>query len=67
MGVMIEMDDEAFFKAMVREMKDTVACFEEDLTKDFPNVFFFGDDVKDKAMIRAHIDALKLIINWYDE
>lgn len=67
MSVMVEIDDEAFYKAMVCEMKDTIVCFEEDLASDSPNVFIFGDDVKDKAMIKAHIDALNLLIKWYEQ
>lgn len=66
MGMMLEVDDEAFYKAMIADMKDAVSSFEQDLEAESPNIFFFGDDVKDKAMIRAHIDAFKLVISWYE-
>lgn len=63
--IMVKVDDEWLNQVLVSELKDTLTCFEENLKEDFPNIFFFGDDVKDKAMIKVHIDALKLVIDWY--
>ncbi len=66
MAITVQIDDDTFYKAMVSDLKDCLANFEKDMEEACPNIFVFGDPVADKIQIQAHIDALKLILSWYE-
>lgn len=67
MRLSVEVDSDTFYKAMVRDLERTLQCFEADMVADCPNIFVYGDPEADKAEIQKHIDAVKLVISWYDE
>lgn len=66
MAITVQIDDDTFYKAMVKDLKDCLSNFEKDMKEACPNIFVFGDPVADKIQIQAHIDALKLILSWYE-
>lgn len=66
MGIMVEIDEDTFYKALVRDLRDCLSNFESDLNTECPNIFVYGDPEADKVQIQAHIDALKLILSWYE-
>jgi hypothetical protein len=64
MQVMIEMDCEQISDLVFNELQDTLSCFEEDMEKDNPAVFS-NNEIYDKMQIQNHIDAIKLLLEWY--
>jgi hypothetical protein len=47
-------------------LKETRETFVRDLNTPNANIFFFDDDEKDKPEIQKYIDALDLLIDWYN-
>lgn len=66
---MIEVDAETIDKIVIGQIKETYGSLVEDLAAydagQTPNIFFWGEPEKDKAEIQRHLDALKLLIEWY--
>ena len=48
-----------------QQLEQTLKYFEKDLVRPGANIFYYGDDEKDKAEIQRHIDALKLLCEWF--
>ena len=64
MNVSIELDQDQLGAIIVSDLEDTVFYFEEALLQPQPNIFSV-DAVTDKIMIMKHIDAFKLVLDWY--
>ena len=64
MQVSIEIDCEQISDLVFNELQDTLSYFEEDMEKDNPAVFS-NNEIYDKILIQNHIDAIKLLLEWY--
>lgn len=64
MQVVIELDCEQISDLVFNELQDTLSYFEEDMGKDNPAVFS-NNEIYDKMLIQNHIDAIKLLLEWY--
>ena len=64
MNVNIELDQDQLGAIIVSDLEDTVFYFEEALLQPQPNIFSV-DAVTDKITIMKHIDAFKLVLDWY--
>lgn len=65
MGIMIEVDDGSFENAVAKSLLENIEYFEKALQLNYPNIFVYGDPIKDKALIQDNIDAFKLVRSWY--
>ena len=65
----VEVDAETIDKIIIGQLKETYESLVEDLAAydggKTPNIFFWGEPEKDKAEIQRHLDALKVVIEWY--
>ena len=66
MQVSIQLDCEQISRLVFAELQETREQFMEDLENGCVSVFSCND-AYDKALILKHIDALDLILEWYQE
>lgn len=62
--MLVEIDDETFYKALVKELEETV-CYLEEKIDSGGWIFEFGDQELDNKQLRKHIKAFKKVIDWY--
>ena len=60
----IEINDEMVYEIVYKELAESLESFESDLGAG-NNVFFWNEHEKDDAEIQRHIDAIKLVLDWY--
>ena len=61
----VKLDGDQICELMENELTDLVRHFEEMLQDENPNMFVYGSPRQDKILIRAHLEAAKLLIDWY--
>lgn len=66
----LELDDEVVSRVVVQELKDSYSSLKADLARyDDPNhewiAIFDTEPEYDKILIKAHLDAFRLIIDYY--
>lgn len=64
MNVNIELDQDQLGAIIVSDLEDTLFYLEQALLQPQPNIFSV-DAVTDKITIMKHIDAFKLVLDWY--
>ena len=64
MNVNIKINDDQLAGIIVSDLEDTLFYFEQALLQAQPNIFSV-DAVTDKITIMKHIDAFKLVLDWY--
>lgn len=64
--MLIDINPEFIDEIIRKELKSQIETFKSDLKKERP-LIFTGDAVKDKRLIRKHIRAFKLILEYYGE
>lgn len=60
----IEINYDMLADIVYQELTNAIQSFENDLGKGH-NIFFYDEHDKDDAEIQRHIDAFKLVRNWY--
>lgn len=64
--MLIEIPYEFLDEIIRKDLKERIEKFKDDLKKDRP-LIFVSDAVKDKKLIRKHLRAFKLILEYYGE
>lgn len=62
--ISVELDYEAVDNIVQAQLVETWESLKRDLGAD-ANIFVWGDQEADDAVIQKHIDALELVIKWY--
>ena len=62
--VCVNLDYETLDNIVQGQLVETWASLKEDLGAG-RNIFVFGDQEADDAVIQKHIDALELLLTWY--
>jgi len=67
MSYTVNIDSEEVDRIVLNELKTSRKAFISDLNSAVnPNIFFWDEPEKDKAEIQRHIDALNIVISWFD-
>jgi hypothetical protein len=64
MNINIEINDDQLGEIITNDLADAIAYFQAALTKEQPNIFSLNA-ITDKIMIMKHIEAFKLVQEWY--
>lgn len=62
--ITVELDYEAVDNIVQAQLVETWESLKRDLGAN-ANIFVWGDQEADDAVIQKHIDALELVIKWY--
>ena len=66
----IEVDDTTVHNIVIKELKSTIEIFEIDLNGRLNNQTILGtfhnDRLKDIIQIQKHIDALNIVLDWFE-
>ena len=62
--ISVELDYEAVDNIVQAQLVETWESLKRDLGAN-ANIFVWGDQEADDAVIQKHIDALELVIKWY--
>lgn len=63
--VTITLSDEQLTEVVEQELRDLAKHFESMLENDVPNMFVYNNPTQDKILIKAHLEAARLLIDWY--
>jgi hypothetical protein len=66
MQVAIQLDCEQISRLVYQDLLETRDQFLEDMECDRPSIFS-RNEVTDKIIIQKHIEALDLILEWYQD
>lgn len=64
--MIINVDDATVLRVVRAELRNTREAFISYLSEDAPNVFSLNPE-EDKQILREHINALGLVLDWYEE
>ena len=60
----VQLDSEQVTRLVFHDLKNTLDYFHEYMEEDNPSVFSMNE-ITDKIQIQKHIEAIKLILEWY--
>jgi hypothetical protein len=66
MQVAIQLDCEQISRLVYQDLLETRDQFIEDMESDRPSIFS-RNEVTDKIVIQKHLDALDIILGWYQD
>lgn len=64
--MIIDVDDATILRVVSAELRNTREAFISYLSENTPNVFSLNPE-EDKQILREHINALDLLLDWYEE
>ena len=64
--MLVDINTDAIYPIIINELKTARSYLANDLLRDNANVFFFNEPEKDRLEIQKHLDAMDIVIAYYD-